>query len=50
MIAPFLTTSLVNLFRLENTSQIKLIKDHNSNRMNAFLIKKVKQLHSMAIC
>ena len=39
MIAPYLPSSLVNLFKPENTSKIKLIKDPNSIRRNDFLIK-----------
>ena len=38
MIAPFLASSLVNLFKPESESQFRLIKDHNSVRMNEFLI------------
>ena len=38
MIAPFLASSLVNLFTLENESLFKLIKDQNSIRMNDFSI------------
>ena len=38
MIAPYLASSLVNLFKPENTSQLKLIKDPNSIKMNNFLI------------
>ena len=41
MIAPYLASSLVNLFTLENTSQFKLREDPNSNRMNDFLINGV---------
>ena len=38
MIAPYLASSLVNLFKTENRSQFKLIKDKNSIRMKDFLI------------
>ena len=38
MIAPYLASSLVNLFKPENKSQFRLRKDHNSNKMNDFLI------------
>ena len=38
MIAPFLASSLVNLFKPENKSQFKLNKDQTSFRMNDFLI------------
>ena len=38
MIAPYLFYSSVNLFKPENKSQYNLIKDHNSVRMNIFLI------------
>ena len=38
LIAPYLASSLVNLFKLENKSQNKLRKDHNSNKMNNFLV------------
>ena len=38
MIAPYLATSLVNLFKPENKSQIRLRKDLNSTKMNGFLI------------
>ena len=35
IIAPYLASSLVNLFKPENTSQFKIIKDPpNSTRMN----------------
>ena len=36
MIARYLASSLVNLFKPENKSQFKLIKDRNSIRMNEF--------------
>ena len=36
MIAPFLTSSVVNLFKTESKSQFKLTKDHNSIRKNIF--------------
>ena len=39
MIAPYIVSSLVNLFKPENTCQYKLMKDPNTNRMNDFLIK-----------
>ena len=38
LIAPYLTSSLVNLFKPENKSQFRLRKDHNSTKMNDFLI------------
>ena len=38
MIAPYLPSTLVNIFEPENTSQFKLIKDPNSIKMNDFLI------------
>ena len=38
MIAPYLASSLVNLFKPENKSQLILLKDSNSIRMNDFLI------------
>ena len=38
MIAQYLASSLVNLFKPENKSQFKLKKDQNSIRMNDFLI------------
>ena len=38
MIAPYLASSLVNLFKPENKSQFRLRKDHNSTKMNDFLI------------
>ena len=38
MIAPYLSSSLINLFKPENISQFKLLKDPNSIRMNDFLI------------
>ena len=40
MIAPFLASSLANLFEPENRSQFKLIKDQNSIRMNEILMNK----------
>ena len=36
MIAPYLTSSLDNLFKPENTSQFKLIKDPTSISLNDF--------------
>ena len=38
MIAPYLASFLVNLFKLENKTQYKLIKVHISIKMNDFLI------------
>ena len=38
LMAPYLTFSLVNLFKPENKSQFRLRKDHNSTKMNEFLI------------
>ena len=38
MIAPYLASSLVNLFKPENKSQFRLRKDNNSTKMNDFLI------------
>ena len=38
MIAPYLASSLVNLFKPENKSQFRLGKDPNSTKMNVFLI------------
>ena len=38
MIAPYLASSLVNLFKPENKSQFRLRKDLNSTKMNDFLI------------
>ena len=38
MIAPYLATSLVNVFKPENKSQFRLREDHNSTKMNDFLI------------
>ena len=38
MIAPYLASSLVNLFKRENKSEFKLTRDHNSIRTNEFLI------------
>ena len=38
MIAPYLASSLVNLFKPENKSQFGLRKDLNSTEMNEFLI------------
>ena len=37
MIAPFLASSLANLFKPENKSQFRLIKDLNSTKMDDFL-------------
>ena len=39
MIAPYLASSLVNLFKPENKSQFRLRKDPNSTKMNDFLIQ-----------
>ena len=38
MIAPYLASSLVNLFKPANKSQFRLRKDPNSTKMNDFLI------------
>ena len=38
LIDPYLASSLVNLFKPENRSQFRIIKDYNSTRMNDFLI------------
>ena len=38
MIAPYLTTSLVEVFKKDNKSHFRLRKDHNSTKMNDFLI------------
>ena len=39
IMAPFLASSLVNLFKPENKRQYKFLEDYNSIRMNDFLIK-----------
>ena len=39
MMAPFLASTSVNLFKPENKSQFILIKDFNSRKMNDFLIQ-----------
>ena len=38
LIAPYLASSLVNVFKPENKSQFKLEKDNNSTKLNDFLI------------
>ena len=38
LIAPYLASSLVNVFKSENKSQFRLKKDLNSSKMNDFLI------------
>ena len=38
MIAPYLTTSLVEVFKKDNKSQFQLRKDPNSTKLNDFLI------------
>ena len=38
LIAPYLTTSLVEVFKKDNKSQFRLKKDPNSTKMNDFLI------------
>ena len=38
MIAPYLASSLVSLFKPENRSQCKLLKNPNSINMTGFLI------------
>ena len=38
LIAPYLTTSLVEVFKKDNKSQFRLRKDPNSTKMNNFLI------------
>ena len=40
LIAPYLASSLVNIFKPENKSQFRLKKDLNSTKMNDFLINK----------
>ena len=40
LIAPYLASSLVNLFKPENRSQFRLKKDLNSTKMNDFKINK----------
>ena len=40
LISPYLTSSLVNLFKPENNSQFRLIKDFSSTKMNDFKINK----------
>ena len=40
MMAPFSASSLVNIFKLEKTSQYNFIKDPDSIRMNDFLINR----------
>ena len=37
LIAPYLASSLVNVFKPENKSQFRLRKDNNSTKMNDFL-------------
>ena len=39
MIAPYLASSLANLFKPQNKSQFKLTKDLSSTKMNNFLIQ-----------
>ena len=41
LIAQYIISSVVKLFKPENISQLKLKKDPNSNRMNDFLIQKI---------
>ena len=38
MIAPYLASSLVNLFKPENKNHFRLLKDLNSTKLNDFLI------------
>ena len=38
LIAPYLASSLVNVFKPENKSQFRLRKDNSSTKMNDFLI------------
>ena len=47
MITPFSATSLVHLFKPENTSQFKLIKDQNSIRLNDFFDKNKSTSYSI---
>ena len=44
MRAPYLASSLVNLFKPENKSQYKSIQDHISSRINDFLIITSKRI------
>ena len=39
MMAPYLASSLVNLFKPENKSQSRFRKDPNSTKMNGFLVQ-----------
>ena len=41
MIAPYLASSLVNLFKPESKSQFRLMKDANLTKMNDFSINGV---------
>ena len=50
MIVPYLASSLVNLSEPEKKSQFKLIKDHNSTKLNDFLINTSDQLLYIVIC
>ena len=38
MIAPYLSSSLLNLFKPENKSQFRIIIDLNSTKLNDFLM------------
>ena len=44
MIAPYLTTSLVEVFKKDNKSQFRLRKDRNSTKLNDFLIHRLLYL------
>ena len=44
IIAPFLPSPSSRITNPENTSHFKLVKDHNSNRVNDLLTKKTKAI------
>ena len=50
MIAPFLTSSLVNLFKPENKGQFRLKKEPISTRMNDFYKMEENRLVYIPIC
>ena len=49
LIAPYLTTSLVEVFKKDNKSQFRLRKDPNSTKMNDFLIHEIYRLLYLVI-
>ena len=50
ILATYLTFALSKITNLENTSQFKLAKDHNSNRVKELLTKNTIPITLKKIC